>query len=429
VTGSSDTVSVGGLVVRLARGALIEYSSASGTLSWEPTDGPGTSTQYYGGLVALSGNDENGLGTSLPRTTEIRDSYSRVSVKWPDGAKCKANFGGIVGATNQIAGDIYLVRSYSASNVDSSTDTSSCGAPFYFPQIGGLIGDGRLDRLGSYTPPDVATPTYIYFVSSFWAEDLLGNVSDSIGYPTSGSTNQYVSSLPRAVGLTSGYLKTLSTFQSKESGTTGIPDVSSNLAEGSSAGGYTTDGTLNTNEETFRWAIEAGNVEAFVASSYPTRQPNPPLGAFFNRTLISDTTVPASMAGRGQAALEGPVTGYPSLGRVWEICPESNSGFPVLVWEEWDCSTGGGNGAAGSSSSSPTPSTSASANPGGLSDAEYAEYLASGLTLEQFLAARLAATGVPSSALSLGFGAMLAFLGLGVALTWVTRRERVAGRL
>lgn len=339
ITGNADTVKLSGLVSRLGRGALMEYSSASGVLSWEPSGTPGP-YQYYGGLVVDVSTDETGLGLTAgsTRTVEIRDSYSTVTVKWPSAARCKAYFGGIAGSTSQLGSDAYLVRTYSASKLDPSTDTTRCG---FFPAIGGLLGrsdNGRLLGTG--------VPSYVYLISSFWAQDLIGDVSYSTGLPQ--RAGSYENSLPRAVGLTSEYLKTISTFQSKESATAGIPDTSSNLAIGSSTGGYTTDGTLTTNEETFRWAIESGNVLAFVPPTYPTAQSTPPTTAFFNRTVISDTTVSASMAGRGQVALEGPVTGYPTLGRVWEICAGSNSGFPVLVWEERDC-TGEGEGGGGSS--------------------------------------------------------------------------------
>ena len=366
ITDNRDTIKLSGMVQRLSRGALMEYSSASGTLSWEPTTAPGTRYQYYAGLVADIAIDSDGFNTTAgtTRSVEIRDSYSRVTVKWPSAARCYAYFGGIVGATQTVGSDVYLIRTYSASQFDPSTNTSTVGCASGFPKIGGLYGrsDNSGRRLGTFTggwtdpPPAGPTPTYVYSVSSFWAKDLIGNVANSIGGDApSGSTNQYVSGLPRAVGLSSDYLKTLSTFQSKESATTGIPDVASNLAVGSSTGGYTTNGTLDTNEATFRWAIESGNVLAFVPPPYPTAQPTPPTTAFFNRTVIADTTVPASMAGRGQVNLEGPATGYPTLGRVWEICEGSNDGFPVLVWEEQDCSgEGSGGGSGGSSSESET---------------------------------------------------------------------------
>ena len=203
-------------------------------------------------------------------------------------------------------------------------------------------------------------------------------------------------------------MKTIATFQSKESATSagdpsGLADLSSTV------------NTAALDESDFRWAIEGINAQTFVASTYAT------IGDYTSRNNTTGTQEYRTLRGGDLTAHGGVesavVSVYPALGRVWDICDD----YPTLVWEENNSCTG-----TGSSSSS---SSSASTNPGGLSDAEDAEYLASGLTLEQFLAARLAATGVPSSALSLGFGAMLALLGLGVALVWVTRRERVAGQL
>jgi|GEM_PF-2024627 len=67
--------------------------------------------------------------------------------------------------------------------------------------------------------------------------------------------------------------------------------------------------------------------------------------------------------------------------------------------------------------------SSASANPGGLSDAEYAEFLKSGLTLAAFLAQRLAATG-PSVAVTGLVGLSAVLFGLvGAALVLVARRQ------
>jgi hypothetical protein len=157
-------------------------------------------------------------------------------------------------------------------------------------------------------------------------------------------------------------------------------------------------------EQDYRWAIEAGSVGTFVPSSYVDESD------FLTRALFTDTTVEKEYRVRGAGDLfvhggadSETVTGYPSLGRVWEICANENNGFPVLVWEERTCSGGG---------------TASGGNPGGLSDAEYAEFLRSGLTLEQFLARRLAATGAPAEALGQGLvvAALLAAAGLGLIL-------------
>lgn len=345
---NSGSIKLSGLVSRLDQGALMEYSSATGVLSWDPTVPPSLPSspgpyQYYAGLVTDVGGGSGGSGT---RSVEIRDSYSRVTVKWPSDARCKAYFGGIIGNTGTVASDVYLVRTYSASQIDPTTNTSSdgCSSP---PAIGGLF--GRSDSSRRLADPHDSPPTYVYSVSSFWAKDLIGNVSNSIGSPAAGSTDQYdVSSLlPRAVGLTSDYLKSISTYQSKGTAPTGIPNVSANLAVGSSTGAYTTNGTLNTNEQTYRWAIESGSVRAFVPPTYPTPQPTPPTTAFFNRTVFNPLQSGATMLGRG-GTLETTTDTIPALGRVWEICAESNGGFPVLVWEEENCGgnevSGGGDG-------------------------------------------------------------------------------------
>jgi hypothetical protein len=176
-----------------------------------------------------------------------------------------------------------------------------------------------------------------------------------------------------------------------------LPSAESDLLVANSALG-------DLSEQDYRWAIEAGSVGTFVPSSYSNES------EFSSRELFTDTTVPQSyrVRGAGDLLVHGGadseiVTGYPSLGRVWEICTNENNGFPVLVWEERTCS-GGGSAAGG--------------NPGGLSDAEYAEFLRSGLTLEQFLARRLAATGAPAEALGQGLivAALLAAAGLGLIL-------------
>lgn len=308
VTGNADTIKLSGLVQRLGRGATMEYSRASGNLFWEPTTTTAT-YQYYGGLVIEMGIDEDALAASDPRKTEMRDSYSAVTIKWPDAQRCRATVGGLVGMQPTVTGDIYLVRSYSASKFATGVDYSGTGCSAIYPAIGGLVGRSDASKyIGS--SPNNTIPTFMYSISSFWAKDLIGGSAYSVGYPRSGDTNQYTSSLPRGVGLDSSYLKTLSTFQSKESATTGIPDTNSNLAISSSTGTYSTDGTLNANEATYRWGIEAGDVSTFTPPTYGN------VANFLTRTVLTDTSV------------------NPALGRVWEICSTENSGFPVLVWED-----------------------------------------------------------------------------------------------
>ena len=320
VTGNADTIKLTGMVQRLARGATMEYSRSSGILSWEPSTS-GSRYSYFGGLVLEIGLDENQLGASNPRKVELRDSYSSVTFKFPDNQRCQVTAGGLAGMQPTVSGDVYIVRSYSASKFAAGTNLTACGS--IYPAVGGLI--GRSDP-GKYASASNDT-TYTFLVSSYWAKDLIGGSNYSIGYPKTGDTNQFVSSLPRGVGLDSSYLKTVSTFQSKESSTPGLPDSNANLAIDSSTGTYSTDGTLDANEASYRWAIENGNVETFIPPTYTS------LGSFLTRVKFADTSISQSMSGRGQV-LEGPVTNYPELGRVWEICGTENGGFPVLVWEE-----------------------------------------------------------------------------------------------
>jgi hypothetical protein len=99
------------------------------------------------------------------------------------------------------------------------------------------------------------------------------------------------------------------------------------------------------------------------------------------------------------------------------------------VWEEQtNCrNPGGGTNGGGTTTSSKeaTPTTEDLAAAAGLSPAEYAAFLASGLTLEQFLASRLAATGSNSQAIVWGVVGSLLLVALGSVLQVKGRRERV----
>jgi LPXTG-motif cell wall-anchored protein len=352
VTGNLDTVKLGGLVQRLARGATIEYSRASGTLSWEPSSGSLSRNLYYGGLVTEAGMDQNGLGSDGPSTSEIRDSYSSVTFKWPDGAQCTSTTGvttgGLVGLQTTVSGDLYVVRSYSTSKLGTGVQTTNTGCRYasLFPAVGGLVGRSDADKYLAFA--DVHVPTFLYFVSSFWAKDLIEGQQNSVGLPRGGSTGQYVNGLPGAVGLDSSDLKSITTYQSHEGSTPGLPGSSSDLPIGSSSGAYPSGGTPLSDASTYRWAMEQGNLTTFIPSEYTD------VRNFTTRGLIADTTVSRSMEGQGQASLEGPVQNYPQLGRVWEICSEDNSGFPVLVWERKCTPT----------SVDPTPSPTTSPEPG-----------------------------------------------------------------
>jgi hypothetical protein len=235
--------------------------------------------------------------------------------------------------------------------------------------------------------------------SAFW---LSSSASNAVGQIVDGGDqpNVYsVEALPESPGLSASFLTTLSTYQSEEGEQPGEPSGISDLLVANSSIG-------DLSEQDYRWAIEAGSVGTFVPSFYGFFGESD----FSTRELFTDTTVQQSyrVRGAGDLLVHGgadaeTVTGYPSLGRVWEICTNENNGFPVLVWEERTCSGGG---------------TAAGGNPGGLTDAEYAEFLRSGLTLEQFLARRLAATGAPAETLGQGLivAALLVAAGLGLML-------------
>jgi hypothetical protein len=416
VDDDNDAV-IGGLVARsggIDQNGLIAYSKFDGRIEWlESSVGSEQEGPTIGGLVGMA------RGTGV---TEIRDSYSRAaiafdslgltnedSVTHPDAAVFAGGLVGSDGFTEisesgnfdenprqHVASSVSLIRSYFAgsfTNLCPSTNASICNidVPSHV-FTGGLIGvSSDLNNAGDI------------IASAFW---LSSSVSNAVGQIVDGGDQPNVysvealpespGSLPEAPGLSTSFLTTLSTYQSEE-GEPGEPSGTSDLLVANSSIG-------DLSEQDYRWAIEAGSVGTFVPSSYSNES------EFSSRELFTDTTVPQSyrVRGAGDLLVHGgadseTVTGYPSLGRVWEICTNENNGFPVLVWEERTCS-GGGSAAGG--------------NPGGLSDAEYAEFLRSGLTLEQFLARRLAATGAPAEAVGQGLivAALLAATGLGLIL-------------
>ncbi len=188
----------------------------------------------------------------------------------------------------------------------------------------------------------------------------------------------------------------------------------------------------------YRWAIEPIIVQTFVPSSYAASPSVGVLGTsteqrnYLNRNLYPSATPMAeatyltkrlagttnlnlASAHRGRDAAT--TTDYPRLGRVWDICND----YPTLVWEEENSCSGGGGGDDFRGDDDDDDNE----NPGGLSDAEYAEFLKSGLTLEEFLSRRLAATG--SSATALGFGGLSALLlgVVGAGLMVFARRQEL----
>ena len=432
VDDDSDAI-LGGLAARSGgadQDALIIYSKFSGRLEWIETNaGSSQEGPTIGGLIGIA----QGSGVS-----EIRDSYSRAAISFdssgltsyqggipltdPDSA---VYAGGLVGSDGQnelgsvnedegdrdhLSSNVRIIRSYFVGSFTNtcvgSASTCNIDAPSHV-FTGGLMGVSEdLDDASDL------------IVSAFWlsssAENAVGEIVDLGTQPLSYTSGP--PALPEAPGLDAPLLKSLSTFQSEEGSTSGSPSGESDLLVAASTGTALA-------EQDYRWAIESGNIQTFVPSDY-TSEAN-----FVTRQLFSNTSVSQSYRreGAGDLSAHGgsdsqTVTLYPTLGRVWEICANSNSGYPFLVWEELDCSAPGGDGSS-------SPSTADLALAAGLTEAEYAAFLASGLTLEQFKAARLAATG-PNGALLVGGGSLtLLFLAAGAAILVALRRERRLGRL
>ena len=412
VAGSSSAVS--------NASSRIQYSKFSGLMEWVDNGVGDVEGPTMGGLVGMV------VGTG---TTEIRDSYSLASISYDSGDLTGTDpdtavyAGGLVGSDGEnelgstlntsdgdrtfAASEVRIVRSYFAGSFSNTCEGSAADCNTDSPShvfTGGIFGVS-----------EDLNDTDDLLVSTFWlsssATNAVGEIVDAGNQPL--DYTAATPALPEAPGLSAALLKTLSTFQSEEGSTSGSPSGDSDLSIAASTG------TLA--EQDYRWAIESGNIQTFVASDY-TSESN-----FLTRQLYADTTVAQTYRreGAGDLTVHGgddpeSVTGYPTLGRVWEICANSNSGYPFLVWEELDCSAPG----SGSDDDDDDDSTAAAAAALGLTEAEYLAYLASGLTLEQFQAARLAATGTPSAIAPLGLGSALALLLLGAGALVLGRRLR-----
>lgn len=424
---------IGGLVARSGgtdRNGRIIYSKFDGRIEWlETSVGTQQEGPTIGGLVGMA----RGTGT-----TEIRDSYSRAAISFNSrGLTNSAGVthvdaavfaGGLVGsdgfteivegagfATNKrtlAASSVSIVRSYFAGSFTNTCVGTASVCNLYVDVsnpshvfTGGLIGvsEGRDDTgdglISAFWLSTSATNAIGGIVVSAAANPLVYNAAQPLDYTAS------TPALPEAPGLDASVLRTLSTYKSRENSfTPGQPSGLTDLLEGSSTDGMVT-------EQDYLWAMEGGNVQTFVPSSYVDE------ADFLTRAVFVGTAVEKTYRREGSGDLTAhggddsrTVSGYPTLGRVWEICTNSNDGYPFLVWEELDCAAPGGGGDSGG-------------NPGGLSDAEYAEFLRSGLTLADFLARRLAATGPSDAALGLG-GLSAVLLGLvGAALVLIARRQ------
>ena len=432
VDDDNDAV-IGGLVAFSGgtdQNGLIIYSKFDGRIEWlESAVGSEQEGPTIGGLVGMA----EGTGT-----TEIRDSYSRAAISFnsrgltgsvPSTHPNAAVFaGGLVGSdgfteiveddffdTNKrthAASSVSIVRSYFAGsftntcvgtasqcNIDSSSHVFT----------GGLIGvsEGRDDTgdrlISAFWLSTSATNAIGGIVVSAAADPLVYNAPQPLDYS---STDFF----PIAVPVSAAELRTLNTFTTEED----------QLSPGNPGGTPIVAAASNRSSATiadYLWAI-TGERSTFVPSTYTATAADDPGSAsdqasYFNRELyIPADDGPKEYLRKRAGVLANyggqdprSTTTYTTLGNVWEICPAED--FPTLVWEEETCGGGGDSGG----------------NPGGLSDAEYAEFLRSGLSLADFLAQRLAATGPSDAALGLG-GLSAVLLGLvGAALVLIARRQ------
>jgi hypothetical protein len=398
VTGDA-TANFGMVAAEISEGARLQYVRSSGRITYAPSEGTFFSVKM-GGLVGQTVMLEDETGVKF---AEIRDSYSTTTFEWNALAESVLMVGGLVGWVGHVDDSddatLRIIRSYASptfrpANPIPTSESNTAHDP---PMVGGLIGRHDSDStvaVSSFYNADSGAA----FAIAFRQPKEVGEAADFVGYT--------VGDLPQAPRVSAANLRTLSTFQSSELQTpsnSGLPGG----AEIVQAESGQATGELDTriaSAPDYRWAIEQGNKLGFVASDYRA------VANFASRKLFSDPVPAASYQIRGVATGEGTVSDYPRLGRVWEICANENNGFPVLVWEERDCAAPGGGGDSGG-------------NPGGLSDAEYAEFLRSGLTLADFLARRLAATGPSDAALGLGGLSAVLFGLVGAALVLIARRK------
>jgi LPXTG-motif cell wall-anchored protein len=392
IISEADGPSVGGLValVWATQPSLIQYSYFSSSISFTPW---GEGTPSIGGLV----------GTVAGPLT-VRDSYARAEVVFGS-EYLDIGAGGILGF---VAGSapVQVVRTYAAGSFTNVCDTSSGGCDPDKVYVGGLVGWSQR-----------AENNEGIFVSNFWLQTM---ATASIGEREVGVADllSYNSSFPIAVPLNQVGLRDITSFQSKGSGTT--PNLAQPLPQPGST--RLDDGSAPLDID-YRWAIEFADISPFVAQK---RQTDAVPGetvtydAAFDRVSWANSPVPlATYSTRGTTSSSD---SYPPIGRVWEICSnlDVNDGFPVLVWEGYNCpGEGTGGGVANSGANQ--------AHASGLTGAELTAFLASGLTLEQWLAQRLAATGTSSQALWLGIAGAVMLTAVGLGLVVARRRLRDIG--
>jgi hypothetical protein len=413
---------VGGLVATVDGASRIQYSASTARLYWDISsagDGPS-----MGGLVGKVAAD-----------FEIRDSYAQPSFRadssdiasdTPCGVSTNQDIylGGLVGDLED-GHALTIVRAYATPSLTDTATANRCTDRF---ELGGLVG----------LVEDSADLIDANVLSAFWLNSFSTTavgVFDEAGADgedgdggdhSSIALTKYDGGDPVAVPLSAALLKTRSTYQSAEdSETAGVPSGDADLS-----------GVGTGENEDYRWAIESMNVRTFVESSYDADDSDDYPGSvselndYTNRVALDNTVARAYRTqGGGDLLVHGGsdpedvdtsgAGAYPTIGRVWEMCDD----YPNLVWEEEDSCTGTGSSGSRDDDDEES-STTAAAAALGLSDAEYAEFLASGLTLEQFLAARLAATGPASSAMTLGAGAVVLLFSLGLTLLMASRHRR-----
>jgi hypothetical protein len=381
IDSNNDNPVLGGIVGQTgAGGARVQYSRSASDISWVPANTP-ASLVSIGGIIGR-------IPEFSAAVREVRDSYyaGDIVIDSSDNDSQSIYLGGIIGSQDDVPGQ--LVRTYSEGSASDSC-VSDCSTSEPDLRAGALIGNGRSDSV---------------FVSNFFLRS--GLFQAAVGTAANVPDTYNGSNEPVAVGLSATQLKQIATYTTQEGDSTDEPG-GTEMADDAS-----TD---------FRWAIEGITAQTFVPSSYDDpagldEGDSTEIADYTNRVVYASTGerfYPKLRGGNlaisahnaeGVADLDpASVEGYPALGRVWDICDD----YPTLVWENVNScggnpDGGGGGGSGGSSSTtSSTSSTTALAAAAGLTEAEYAAFLASGLTLEQFKAARLAATG-PDSALLMG---------------------------
>lgn len=344
---------IGGLVARAGATAnttqRIQYSAYGGRIDWteDPNPNP-VNTLPNGPDIALVGGPTVGglvgMAEGATSTTELRDSYARAQIFYDSGRLNGGNnasavfAGGLIGSDGlndfntgtgvrtQAASLVKILRSYAAGSFTNtcSGTTTLCNTnnPTHV-FTGGLIGVSE-GLAGDE------------FISAFALSGRSGTGTSSVGSAVGRIVSNAAQPLrytaggfPQAAMLSSTFMQTLSTYQSKNS--VALPDEPSGSSDLQTEA---STGTLA--EQDYRWAIETGtDIETFVASSYATES------NYLTRTLFADTSVTQFYPRQRVGVLDAhggrdlrDVTGYPTLGRVWEICQGQ---YPVLVWEERDC--------------------------------------------------------------------------------------------